>query len=165
MYLSALVRSGDGGALVALPLREPVVWWTQSGPQSPRRDLGVRLSPYRIREITALVVTPNGVTNGPCNTSNPSNITAYSGDTAALTLSCVPPGQDRGLAPSGRRLPASLPPWQGNWPFYAILLTPREARIGETQNPFGGSRSHRAAAPTVADRHQLDTAPRAAAAA
>ena len=24
MYLSALVRSGDGGALVALPLREPV---------------------------------------------------------------------------------------------------------------------------------------------
>ena len=56
-------------------------------------------------------------------------------------------------------------PRQGNCPFYAILPSPREARIGETQIPFGGSRSHRAAAPTVADRHQLFTAPRAAAAA
>ena len=117
-------------------------------------------------EITALVMPTNGVTNGPCNTSNPSHITAWLGHTAALTLSCVSPGQDAGVAPPGRRLPAPLPPRQGNRPsFYPVLPTPREARIGETQIPFGGSRSHRAAAPAVADRHQLFTAPRAAAAA
>ena len=73
---------------------------------------------------------------------------------AALTLSCVPPGQDEGVAPPGRRLPSPLPTRQGKWPFYAIFSTPREARTGETQIPFGGRRSHRAAAQTVADRHQ-----------
>ena len=71
------------------------------GPQSPRRDLGVRFQPLRIREITALVMPANGVTNGPCN-NNPSYITACLGDTAALTLSCVPPGQDKGVANLGR---------------------------------------------------------------
>ena len=116
-------------------------------------------------EITALVMPTNGVTNGPCNTSNPSNITACLGHTAALTLSCVSPGQDAGVAPPGRRLPAPLPPRQGNRPsFYPVFLTPREARIGETQIPFGGSRSHCAAAQPAAGRHQLNT-PRAAAAA
>ena len=116
-------------------------------------------------EITALVMPTNGVTNGPCNTSNPSHITAWLGHTAALTLSCVSPGQDAGVAPPGRRLPAPLPPRQGNRPsFYPVLPTPREARIGETQIPFGGSRSHCAAAQPAAGRHQLNT-PRAAAAA
>ena len=139
------------------------------GPQSPRRDLGVRFRPTRVPclngEITALVMPTNGVTNGPCNTSNPSNITACLGHTAALTLSCVSPGQDAGVAPPGRRLPAPLPPRQGNRPsFYPVLPTPREARIGETQIPFGGSRSHCAAAQPAAGRHQLNT-PRAAAAA
>ena len=139
------------------------------GPQSPRRDLGVRFRPPRVPclkgEITALVMPTNGVTNGPCNTSNPSNITACLGHTAALTLSCVSPGQDAGVAPPGRRLPAPLPPRQGNRPsFYPVFLTPREARIGETQIPFGGSRSHCAAAQPAAGRHQLNT-PRAAAAA
>ena len=125
----------------------------------------LRLTPLLIREITALVMPPNGVTNGPCNTSNPSNITAWLGHTAALTLSCVSPGQDAGVAPPGRRLPAPLPPRQGNRPsFYPVFLTPREARIGETQIPFGGSRSHCAAAQPAASRHQLNT-PRAAAAA
>ena len=115
-------------------------------------------------EITALVMPTNGVTNGPCNTSNPSHITAWLGHTAALTLSCVSPGQDAGVAPPGRRLPAPLPPRQGNRPsFYPVFLTPREARIGETQIPFGGSRSHCAAAQPAAGRHQLNT-PRAAAA-
>ena len=124
-----------------------------------------RFRPFRIREIAALVMPPNGVTNGPCNTSNPSNITACLGDTGALTLSCVSPGQDAGVAPPGRRLPAPLPPRQGNRPsFYPVLPTPREARIGETQIPFGGSRSHCAAAQPAAGRHQLNT-PRAAAAA
>ena len=108
---------------------------------------------------------PNGVRNGPCNTSNPSNLTACLEDTAALTLSCVSPGQDAGVAPPGRRLPAPLPPRQDNRPsFYPVLPTPREARIGETQIPFGGSRSHCAAAQPAAGRHQLNT-PRAAAAA
>ena len=45
-----------------------------------------------------------------------------------------------------------------------LLFLAREARIGETQIPFGGSRSHCAAAQPAADRHQLNT-PRAAAAA
>ena len=116
-------------------------------------------------EITALVMPTNGVTNGPCNTINPSYITACLGDTVALTLSYVPPGQDAGVALPRRQIPASLPSRQGKLPFYSIFLTPREARIGETQIPFGDSRSHCAAAQTVADRHQLNTAPRAAAAA
>ena len=116
-------------------------------------------------EITALVMPTNGVTNGPCNTSNPSYITACLGDTVALTLSYVPPGQDAGVALPRRQIPASLPSRQGKLPFYSIFLTPREARIGETQIPFGDSRSHCAAAQPAADRHQLNTAPRAAAAA
>ena len=58
-----------------------------------------------------------------------------------------------------------LPPRQDSRPsFYPVFLTPREARIGETQIPFGGSRSHCAAAQPAAGRHQLNT-PRAAAAA
>ena len=101
-----------------------------------------RLTPLRKREITALVMPPEGASKGPCNTSNPSYITACFGDTAALTLSCVPPGQDKGVVPPGRRLPSSLPTQQGKWPFLRGLLTPREARIGETQIPFGDSRSH-----------------------
>ena len=133
------------------------------------RFLESRLRPCRVPclkgEITALVMPANGVTNGPCNNNNPSYINACLGDTAALTLSCVPPGQDKGVAPPGRRLPSPLPTRQGKWPFYAILPTPREARTGETQIPVGGRRSHRAAAQTVADRHQLITAPHAAAAA
>ena len=83
-----------------------------------RAGVGHRLRPSRIPclkgEITALVMPTNGVTNGPCNTSNPSNLTACLEDTAALTLSCVSPGQDAGVAPPGRRLPATLPPRQGN---------------------------------------------------
>ena len=161
------------------PLSRPVACrdFTHKRTGSPRRHLRRRPSlsllrgrqnrfqPFRIREITALVMPPNGVTNGPCNTSNPSNITACLGHTAALTLSCVSPGQDAGVAPPGRRLPAPLPPRQGNRPsFYPVFLTPREARIGETQIPFGGSRSHCAAAQPAAGRHQLNT-PRAAAAA
>ena len=138
-------------------------WGMGDGPV--HYPLSNRFQPLRIREITALVMPANGVTNGPCNNNNPSYITACLGDTAALTLSCVPPGQDKGVAPPGRRLPSPLPTRQGKWPFYAILPTPREARTGETQIPFGGRRSHRAAAQTVADRHQLITAPRAAAAA
>ena len=139
---------------------------------------GSRLRPCRVPclkgEITALVMPTNGVTNGPCNNNNPSYINACLGDTAALTLSCVPPGQDKGVAPPGRRLPSPLPTRQGKWPFYAILPTPRpfyailptprEARTGETQIPFGGSRSHCAAAQPAAGRHQLNT-PRATAAA
>ena len=119
----------------------------------------------KLPRIAALVMPANGVTaNGPCNNTNPNHITACLGDTAALTLSCVPPGQDEGVAPPGRRLPSPLPTRQGKWPFYAIFSTPREARTGETQIPFGGRRSHRAAAQTVADRHRLITTPRAAAA-
>ena len=167
-YCTARARSAFTG-----PVRAASgAWRRPERPQGLRRAgraaraRGRHLRPPRVPclkgEITALVMPTNGVTNGPCNTSNPSNLTACFGDTAALTLSCVPPGQDRGVAPPGRRFPASLPPRQGNWPFYPILPTPREARIGETQIPFGGSRSHRAAAPTVADRHQLVTAPRAA---
>ena len=83
----------------------------------------------------------NGVTNGPCNTSNPNALTACLGDTVALTLSYVPPGQDAaGVARPRRQIPASLSSRQGKLPFYSILLTPREARIGETQIPFGDSR-------------------------
>ena len=87
-----------------------------------------------------------------------SYITACLGDTVALTLSYVPPGQDAGVALPRRQIPASLPSRQGKLPFYSIFLTPREARIGETQIPFGDSRSHRAAALAVADRRQQNTA-------
>ena len=133
------------------------------GPRGAPHPL--RFQPFRIREITALVMPPNGVTNGPCNTSNPNTLTACLGDTVALTLSYVPPGQDAGVALPRRQIPASLPSRQGKLPFYSIFLTaPREARIGETQIPFGDSRSHCAAAQPAADRHQLNT-PRAAAAA
>ena len=131
----------------------------------PFRSRPSRVPCLKQGEITALVMPTTGVTNGPCNSGNPSNITACLEDTAALPLSCVSPGQDAGVAPPGRRLPAPLPPRQGNRPsFYPVFLTPREARIGETQIPFGGSRSHCAAAQPAADRHQLNT-PRAAAAA
>ena len=114
-------------------------------------------------------MTPNGVTNGPCNTSNPSNLTACLEDTAALTLSCVLPGQDAGVAPPRRRLPASLPSQQGSWPFYPIFAQ-SHLLFCSCRNATGqgitcsDSRSHCAAAPTAAGRYQLNT-PHAAAAA
>ena len=118
------------------------------------------MTPLRKGEITALVMPPEGVSKGPCNTSNPSYITACFGDTAALTLSCVPPGQDKGVAPPGRRLPSSLPTQQGKWPFLRGLLTPREARIGETQIPFALRRQPQSLCASVSGNYFRGKLPR-----